>query len=94
MLMPSLQNSPQVGCYLGTNLIQFSHRKTIVVAQRQGREPVFAELVLALNVYVLGFVAVEAVKEKAVRSGNVLTVGIPRPHSRIRFIVSQQKILS
>ncbi|SPF52914.1 hypothetical protein SBA4_530030 [Candidatus Sulfopaludibacter sp. SbA4] len=94
MLMPSLQNRLHVKFYLDADLIQFSRRKTIVAGQRQGREPVFAELVLALNVYVLGFVAVEAVKEKAVRSGNVLTVGIPRPHSRIRFIVSQQKILS
>src|ERR1700693_1509333 len=48
-----------VECYLGTDLIQFSRRKTIAAAQRQGREPVLADLVLTLNVYVLAFVAIK-----------------------------------
>ena len=56
MLMPNLQNRLQVEYYLGTDLIQFSHRKTMFAAQRQGCEPVIADLVLTLNVYVLGLV--------------------------------------
>src|ERR1039458_5977838 len=72
MLIPSLQNRLLVKCYLGTDLIQFSPRKTVVAAQRQGREPVLADPLLTLNVYVLRFVAVEAVKEKPIWSGNVL----------------------
>src|SRR5579872_403784 len=72
MLMPSLQKPFHIACYPGTDLIQFSHRKTIVAGQRQRREPVFAHIAFALNVYVLGLVAVEAVKEEPVRSGDVL----------------------
>src|SRR5216684_316099 len=72
MLIPSLQNLFHIERYPGTNLIQFSRRKTIVATQRQRCEPVFADPVLTLNVYMLWLIAVEAVKENPVRPGNVL----------------------
>jgi hypothetical protein len=69
--MPSLHNRVQIELYLNTDPIQFSRRKSIVARQREWREPVLANLVLPLNMYVLRIVAVETVKEKPVRSGKV-----------------------
>jgi hypothetical protein len=70
--MPSLQNSLDVACHLGTNLVQFSRRKTIVSAQGHGPKPIFADFILALNVHVFRLIAVEAVKEEPVAAGDVL----------------------
>jgi hypothetical protein len=46
--------------HLGTDLIQFPHRKTLVAAQSYGPKPILADFIIALNAHVFRLVAVEA----------------------------------
>jgi hypothetical protein len=70
--MPSLQNPLEVAYYLSTNLIQFSCRKSIVSTQGHGLEPIFADFIVPLDVHVFRLIAVKAVKEEPIGTGNVL----------------------
>ena len=71
VFIPGLQDAVKVGLYQLANLIEFVGSKAAAAAQRERLKPEFAHVLLALDVYVFGLIAVEAVEVNPIGSQDV-----------------------
>jgi hypothetical protein len=68
MLIPCLQEDIPIGVDDLSDGIQLLRRKAVVLAQSYGFQPKLTNKLLALNVYMLRFITVEAVEVESVWS--------------------------